>query len=298
MVWREIQIKTWSDLMTQIDAIKSSKMVYRGQSDIDYCLESSLKRELNLFNNIHKKSGESIEQMFIRLESRFIKIYKSESHLYSDDNFHIDNDDLSCLSILQHYGAPTRLLDWSYSPYISTYFAVSNKFDKDAVLYALDLEYISRLNPNKIQEYYSASGKQSKEISIMLFGRFYADQKARSDKKGDTFTEEIILVGYEPSKKNIRLARQQGLFLVSSKIDVNYEEVISSYGIGNGKSTDGKENVALKFRIDRKIKLDIMKNLQLMNISSEILFPEMEGYCKGLKYKLINDNYTTNRREV
>lgn len=35
-----------------------------------------------------------------------------------------------------------------------------------------------------------------------------------------------------------------------------------------------------------------------MNISSEILFPEIELYCKGLKYKLLNNNYSVTKGEI
>ncbi len=294
MVWKEIQIKTWSDLLKEFESIKSSNMVYRGQAKINYTLESSLKRELSLFYD-HRRKDETIEQMFIRLEKKFIDLYKSESHLYLETNDYREHNELYYLSILQHYGAPTRLLDWSYSPYISTYFAISNDFEEDSILYALDLDYIIKLNKDKIEDYNlnsaSKRGGQAMERDdfIIKFGKHYADKKADADKNNEPFTEEVILDKYEPNKKNIRLARQQGLFLISSKIDIDYEAIISSYGIKEGNS-DTKENIALKFVIDKNKKLKILRSLQLMNISNEILFPEMEGYCKGLKYKVLNDN--------
>jgi len=238
--------------------------------------------------------------MLIRIESRFIELFKSESHLYSGNTEYSDLSNLDVLSMLQHYGTPTRLLDWSYSPFISIYFAVSNTFNEDSVLYALNLEYIAKLNADKIQEYKETFRKpvsNSSALNLIEFGKDYADLRARAEKKGDSITEEVILVPYEPSKKNIRLARQQGLFFISSKIDINYEEIISSYKIENGINQD-KEEVAIKFIINKDIKLEILKNLQLMNISSEILFPEMEGYCRGLKYKLLSNNYLVKRGEV
>lgn len=291
MIWKVVEIKSWKDFIENIELIKNKSMVYRGECDTDYKLESSLKREISLFEKT-KRGRESIEQMMIRYENTFIEKFKSESHLYSTSNMEYDSwSKIDLLSILQHFGAPTRLLDWSYSPYIAAYFSVNDKLEKDSILYAIDMSSIQEVNKSKIEGYKKDFNiKNGEKSDIIDIGKKYADAKKRSELKGNSYTEEIILEMFKPQKMNIRIARQQGLFLVSSKIDVNYEDIISNYSIEDGKNKDGIE-VAFKFIIAKEIKLEILKNLQLMNISREILFPDIEGYCKGMKYKLINDNY-------
>jgi hypothetical protein len=42
--------------------------------------------------------------------------------------------------LMQHYKAPTRLLDWSYSPYLAAYFACSSNPNIDGAIWALNMQ--------------------------------------------------------------------------------------------------------------------------------------------------------------
>lgn len=44
-------------------------------------------------------------------------------------------NDKEFLFLAQHYGLPTRLLDWTYNPLIALYFACCSNFDKDGIVY-------------------------------------------------------------------------------------------------------------------------------------------------------------------
>jgi FRG domain-containing protein len=53
------------------------------------------------------------------------------------------SDGLSWLFLMQHYGAPTRLLDWTENPLVALYFSVNEQLDQDGELWILEA---ARLN--------------------------------------------------------------------------------------------------------------------------------------------------------
>lgn len=91
----------------------SSDLWYRGIKDVEMRLVPGV---------IWKGVGESIEESMI---SEFMTYFR---------NYHGRNggNAFELYALMQHYGLPTRLLDWSFSPLVSLYFALEQPNDKDA----------------------------------------------------------------------------------------------------------------------------------------------------------------------
>jgi hypothetical protein len=126
-------------------------LVWRGQQDADWGLQSGLYLALQRQNGVLPPSE------YPKGEQRFpteTQMQDAESKLiaYARENWRLDGmPAMELLARLQHYGAPTRLLDVTRNPYIAVWFAIEHHEKTnhaDARLFAL----ATRPVPRKGQE--------------------------------------------------------------------------------------------------------------------------------------------------
>jgi hypothetical protein len=274
------EINSLSELQEIMKNYSNDKFVFRGQANCDWELKSSLYRQMGLIKDINRLSIENIkikedisdEKLMTLYENNVIKIYKSHENLYR--NIHrekgqsIDENKINILPILQHYSSPTRLIDWSYSPYIATYFAVNSYSENDACLFIINYKHIKVCN---LKNYSSLvdSGSRGSDINPL---KILEAAKYNG----------VLVDFYTPDETNDRLSRQQGLFLIPSMICKSVEDILLSETYEKNKKNG---DVILKFIIKKECKTAILKELNLMNISADTLFPELEGFCKSLIYR-------------
>lgn len=172
-----------------------------------------------------------------------------------------DDDWAGWLSTMQHYGLPTRLLDWSNSPLVAAFFATqrfarhgSRKTDTHASIWALA--------PGALNE---AQGFE---------GYLYPLNAARLTKllrpaiKGRDTTKKVVAAW--AIETDPRMQVQQGAFTVhSSDLPLN--------------KIKGSENWLRQFIIPVKDVHTIARELDLMGIRLADLFPDLDHLATELK---------------
>ena len=98
------------------------RWVFRGHSDISFKLVPSVGRG--------KHTSKSRE----KYESSLFEIFCREARAYVDS---FPTDDWERLALAQHFGLPTRLLDWTANPLVALYFAVEENPGAHGELIAL-----------------------------------------------------------------------------------------------------------------------------------------------------------------
>jgi hypothetical protein len=251
-IWPTKDIESWDELETVISKKSYRDWLFRGHSDIDWKLESSLFRLFNDTQAILPKSRRFAKD---RHEEELIRVFKSHAHLFIT-NLPDKNNKLEWLALMQHYGTPTRLLDMTFSPYIAAFFALENG-QEDCCIYSIKHTHFTEIDENHFKN-------QKYKESI------FKDQRG----------EKSFFIPFEPEMKNERIVAQQGVFLVSSTNYETYDKILSNY--------EFSKNEGIKYILKKKMRYEGLKKLRLMNISSATLFPGIDGFCKSLRFQVLD----------
>lgn len=247
---KEIKIDSWDKYKEEVKNYQS--WAFRGQSDSTWKIESYLARHFKTFE-VNK-----IVQNF--QEERSIRIFKGKVHEFLK---HIpdDNDTLQWLSIMQHFGSPTRLIDFSWSPYVAAFFALENT-TKDSAVWAICSSKISEKNKKLAKNF-------NKDVNKVLDEAILN----KCPKKNN-----FVLIA-EPKIMNQRLSVQRGTFAITKSLDEGLEKVLVDYYDNNG-------DTIVKFILPKKIRKEAMLDLYNSNITNATLFPDIVGMAKSIAYEL------------
>jgi hypothetical protein len=246
-----ICIQSWDEfvrLTSQLDG-----WAFRGHQDESWPLSSSLTRYLMAF-------APNTRGWRAR-EERAIRIFRRKAHNYLPDPTALD-EDLRCLALMQHHGAPTRLLDFTKSPFVAAFFAME-KATANAAVYALNTPKLYNATPVGRPELTRDA------VDPRLPGNFnhhFLD----SD-------EEVIWIG-EPTRMDRRLVAQSGTFVVPGLIDKSLDQILDRYS--------SKEPLISKIILPQAMREEAMRALYRMNVTNATLFPDLDGLARSIAFEL------------
>jgi hypothetical protein len=155
-------------------------------------------------------------------------------------------DTLAWLALMQHYGAPTRLLDFTESFWIALFFAFEDA-EEDCAVLALDRS--------------SLGDKRGRDFNLIL------RENIESGLHVDDFLYEDV-----PFFTNPRLAIQKGTFVFALNLSRTFHDLLIQ-----------NEKVFEELTVSATLFQQIRRRLNDFNCNSRVLFPGIDGYARYFK---------------
>lgn len=251
----EIRATSWSHLQDELFADSynpdlqryRSNYAFRGLDNTEYKLDTTLIR---LGGKYHE------------LERHLLRNFRKYAHrdvVERDSMWH-------WLSVAQHHGLPTRLLDWTYSPLVAMHFATADmsKFNVDGVVWMVNFVKAQEYLPNKLKlERERVGGGFDVEVLSMLF-------KTLEDL--DSLSPSDFTIFFEPPSIDDRIVNQYALFSVLSNPTLTFNEWLKD-----------RPETYRKVIIPAELKWEVRDKLDHANVTERVLFPGLDGLSRWLR---------------
>ncbi|MFA0281637.1 MULTISPECIES: FRG domain-containing protein [unclassified Vibrio] len=178
-------------------------------------------------------------------------------------------------SLMQHYGFPTRLLDWSTSMLIALYFALDGEpsIDKegnyiDRVVWGMTTGMLNKLNFLERRVIPTAIGKGNTKKE----GENYLPSPLRKE-EGDNFDFEFNPLAIRMPFTNKRVHAQKGCFTVHGSNPKGIEDIMYENGLGNE---------LIKFVFNEEAAVNIRNTLHKMEINEDDIYQDLNSLSKRI----------------
>jgi hypothetical protein len=253
----DIRVASWSELQEQLFADSwhpelrrfRSNFAYRGRNDVGEDLRTSL----------HRLGGNAptLERHLLR---NFRK-YAQREDVPFDSVW-------NWLALAQHHGLPTRLLDFTYSPYVALHFATARleAFDRDGVIWLVDYVRAQEEAPGALRD---VLGQQEMNV----FTAELLDDAAAGLDGLAALGDDDFVVFLEPPSLNQRIVNQYALFALMSRADARLDEWLEP---------EPRAGLARRLVIPAELKWEVRDKLDQANVTERVLFPGLDGLSRWL----------------
>ena len=245
----------------QLPTSKEATLWFRGSGRATYTLSPS----------IHRHATISAPEKIIELETQVMDRFNQRSVPFLSKPLDKKND-WEVLFFMQHYGIPTRLLDWSENPFIALYFALTSasykivskkrEYEEDACIWVLDPVI---WNQESLKDFSYKNGILSVEE------HFVNSFKPRTPY--ENIREKPV--GIFGTHNSSRIVSQRGVFTVFGK---KLKPMEDTYVDDNFP-----QDCLIKLVIPKDKILALLNSLTSLGITDSVVYPDLEGLAKEVR---------------
>ena len=254
---KSFEITKIEDLINKLLNYKSH-WIFRGQRDSSWGLTPGIERMF--------VGSPYLEEFYLAVERKQIAWFLKSAHHYAGFE-DVGKHKLEILSLMQHHGIPTRLIDFTLSPFVALFFAVDDFVPikgKKFSIWCVNFREIMKISGKILYKKYT-DAKYAGQLNSpeLMFDEI--------NSKGSN----LLWVG-EQQKMNLRLHKQQGTFLFQSKLDCKFSDGLSNFIKDN-------DDLVHKYDIPSELYFESIEMLAKMSINHASIYPGIDGFCKQIR---------------
>lgn len=256
--------KAYVALIETLQSKASNSLWFRG------CGKGTHQLIPSLYRHRTAKTKEAIE----KLERDLITRFRQRSIPLHNRSL---TDEWDTLFFMQHYGVPTRLLDWTENPFIAFYFAVTSagfrvrsrprenptlSFSTDAAIWILDPVLWNK----------HALRQQSYDGGVLTPGDSSLHPYKPMTQFKDMYVDSVGLYGAHNSP---RIVAQRGVFTIFGQKTISMEQAYEKEKFPSAS--------LLKLNLNRAVLPQMRCSIFNQGITESVVFPDLDGLAREMK---------------
>jgi len=245
--WNELNERLYESSWEEPLARFRSNLAFRGLGNASYDLKTGLTR----LGGVE------------RLEGHLLRNYRK----YARRDSVPDDSMWNWIALAQHHGLPTRLIDWTFSPYVAMHFATVRlgDYDFDGAIWCVDFVKTNQLLPDALKRLLHEEGSNAFTVDMLK-------NVAGSLTQFDQLSPDEFVVFFEPPSLDDRIVNQFALFSMMSSPTARLDRWLEQH-----------TELCRRVIIPKELKWEVRDKLDQANITERVLMPGLDGLSSWLK---------------
>jgi hypothetical protein len=232
-------VTDWNSFSEHVRSLPPYDFIFRGQGNNSWRLRTSFHRTGR--SNLIRYSQQDMQAVQKHLSARTRNLFNLSDPLQYG----------AFVSLIQHHGYPTPLLDWTHSPFVAAYFAyrgINNETARNA--------------------------REDAKVRIFMFSKVeWARDQFQITKLAPLYAHFSIIDAL--AIENPRMIPQQGIATITNVDDI--ERYI------HHMETPANKTYLQVFDLPVRERPRVMRELAIMGVTAGSLFPGLDGACEELR---------------
>jgi len=263
-----VRIESWAHLNEELYRDAWDSTILRHRCPVVF---RGLGRSSNDLSTTLMRLGEGHDDL-ARMEGHLLRNFRKYAHSDAAAGDSVWN----WLALAAHHGLPTRLLDWTYSPFVALHFATRDLrcYDEDATVWCVSHRGTNALLPEALKDALASQGSDAFTVDML-------SRCAAGLEDLEHLSDEPFVLFLEPPSIDARIVNQFALFSLVSTPDLPMDMWLTE-----------RPHLSRRILIPAELKWEIRDKLDQAGITERVLFPGLDGLTAWLT------RYYTQRRLV